>query len=111
MFSSTSSGSGAMMTISRLLTYALPVSLALGFVAIIVIGIIVPSRISRLFGHGIGMSLGLIILPFIFYLILGFDKSVYQPLNAQTPVVPPIIPTPPAPPMPPVMSTPTQPTM
>jgi hypothetical protein len=74
---------------SHLFGLFLPIGIAAGLISAIVLGLIVPARLSRLFGHGIGMSLGLIILPFIFYPILGFGKSVYQPLNAQAPIVPP----------------------
>jgi len=78
MLFGTASGSPALMLLSRLTSLLLPIAMILGIVTIVVIGLIVPSRISRVFGHGIGMSLGLILLPFIFYPILGFDKSTYK---------------------------------
>lgn len=62
----------------ELVSYLMPLVILLGIVAIVVVGFIVPSRISKLFDHGIGMTLGLIFLPFVFYPILGFNKSQYQ---------------------------------
>ena len=35
-------------------------------------------RLSKVFGHGVGYFIGLIFLPNIFWLILGFDKSKYN---------------------------------
>lgn len=43
----------------------------------IVILAIVYLDIAKSFGHGIGFALGLIFLPFIFWLILGFGGSQY----------------------------------
>jgi len=43
----------------------------------IVIGIYVIHLLSKSFGHGLGFTLGLIILSFIFYPILGFGDSKY----------------------------------
>ena len=40
--------------------------------------IIINSDLSKAFGRGIGTTLGLIFLPFIFYPILGFGSAVYQ---------------------------------
>ena len=40
--------------------------------------IIVLIDLAKAFGHGVGYALGLIFLPFIFLLILGFGKSTYQ---------------------------------
>lgn len=36
------------------------------------------SRLSRSFGHGFGFTLGLIFLPLIFVLILGFSDNTYK---------------------------------
>ena len=44
----------------------------------IVIGLIVTYNFAKMFGKGFGFTLGLIILPFIFYPILGFGSSKYQ---------------------------------
>lgn len=38
-------------------------------------------RTSKVFGHGIGYTIGLIFLPNIFWLILGFGKSKYSKKN------------------------------
>ncbi len=34
--------------------------------------------LSKRFGHGIGFAMGLLFLPFVFFPILAFDKSVYS---------------------------------
>jgi hypothetical protein len=63
------------------------------FVNFIVL-IVVMNDLSKSFGHGVGFTLGLIFLSFIFYLILAFGGSQYQgPAAARahmggTPVVP-----------------------
>ena len=38
-------------------------------------------RTSKVFGHGLGYTIGLIFLPNIFWLILGFGKSKYNKKN------------------------------
>ncbi|MBR3254052.1 hypothetical protein IKF86_02285 [Candidatus Saccharibacteria bacterium] len=38
-------------------------------------------RLSKVFGHGIGFTLGLIFLQPIFWMILGFDSSKYNKKN------------------------------
>ncbi len=43
-----------------------------------IIAIVVQHDISKNFGRGVGTTLGLIFLPFIFYPILGFGDAVYQ---------------------------------
>ena len=43
----------------------------------IIIGIIVTIEVARQFGQGIGFTLGLIFLPFIFFPILGFGGARY----------------------------------
>jgi|ERR1035437_162226 hypothetical protein len=42
-----------------------------------IVGIIVLIDIAKVFGKGIGFTIGLVFLPFIFYPILAFGKSVY----------------------------------
>lgn len=37
--------------------------------------------LSKSFGRGIGFTLGLFFLPFIFYPVLGFSKATYTPLD------------------------------
>jgi Family of unknown function (DUF5684) len=44
----------------------------------IVIWIIVAIDLSKSFGHGTGFAIGIIFLPFIFLLILGFGSDQYQ---------------------------------
>ena len=44
----------------------------------IVIIIIILNEISKRFGRGIGTTLGLFFLPFIFWIILGFGDAEYQ---------------------------------
>lgn len=43
----------------------------------IVLGIWLMHQLSKSFGHGVGFTLGLIFLSFIFILILGFGDSKY----------------------------------
>ena len=45
-----------------------------------IVGIIVAADIARNFGKGIGFTLGLIFLGFIFYPILGFGSAQYRPV-------------------------------
>ena len=74
------------------------------FVNFIVL-IIVMNDLSKSFGHGLGFTLGLIFLSFIFYLILGFGGSKYVGPGGVAPApayVPPTAP-PAAPPAPPSM--------
>lgn len=44
----------------------------------LVAAIIYVYRLSKVFGHGVGYSIGLFFLPWIFWLILGFGKSKYD---------------------------------
>ena len=39
--------------------------------------ILISIKLSKAFGHGIGFTLGLIFIPNIFYLILGFGSDQY----------------------------------
>lgn len=50
--------------------------LLIPFVNIIYI-VVLSYKVSQAFGHGIGYCIGLIFLPFVFYLILGYDDSEY----------------------------------
>lgn len=43
-----------------------------------IIAIILTIDIAKNFGKGVGFGIGLIILPFIFYPILGFGSAEYQ---------------------------------
>ena len=42
-----------------------------------VIYIMAIHKLSKAFGHGVGFTLGLLFLPIIFYIILGFGSSKY----------------------------------
>jgi ABC-type sulfate transport system permease subunit len=44
----------------------------------LVIGIIITLDLAKAFGKGTGFAIGLILLPFIFMLILGFGDAQYQ---------------------------------
>jgi hypothetical protein len=55
--------------------------LLIPFVNLIVM-IIVLIALARNFGKGVGFALGLLILPFLFYPILGFGDARYQPVAA-----------------------------
>lgn len=60
------------------------------FIFNIILGIFLTYRLSKVFGHGVGFTIGLILLPFIFLPILAFGKSEYesrQEFTASTPVV------------------------
>lgn len=46
----------------------------------IIIGLIVVYELAKVFGKELGFTLGLIILPFIFYPVLGFGRATYMPL-------------------------------
>lgn len=46
----------------------------------IVIGFIVLFDVAQNFGKGVGFTLGLIFLGFIFFPILGFGSAVYRPI-------------------------------
>lgn len=43
----------------------------------LVVGIMVSIKMARAFGKGTGFAVGLILLPSIFYIILGFSDAVY----------------------------------
>lgn len=44
----------------------------------IYVSVVYAFRTAKVFGHGIGYTIGLILLPNIFWLILGFGKSKYN---------------------------------
>ena len=44
----------------------------------LIISIIVSNDIAKSFGRGVGFTIGLILLPFVFYPILGFGDAEYQ---------------------------------
>ena len=61
----------------------------------IVVYIIIMLGMAKSFGHGAGFALGLIFLPFIWYLILGFGGSEYVgPAAGQQAAAPPAPPAP-----------------
>ncbi|MDY0087166.1 MAG: DUF5684 domain-containing protein [Coriobacteriia bacterium] len=64
----------------------------------VVISIIVTVDTARVFGKGVGFALGLMFLPYIFYVILGFGDARYQPgnLSGYAPPAPPAPPVAPA---------------
>lgn len=56
----------------------------------IILLIIVLNLLSKAFGHGVGFTLGLIFLSFIFIPILAFEKNTYtkpSPSSSPTPQV------------------------
>lgn len=57
----------------------------------IIVGIIMYSALAKSFGKGVGFTIGLILLPFIFYPILAFGKSTYM-LNVSGMGMPPMQP-------------------
>jgi hypothetical protein len=44
----------------------------------LIIWILVTAGIAKNFGKGVGFILGLLFLPFIFFLILGFGDATYN---------------------------------
>lgn len=44
----------------------------------VVVSIMLMHKMSKSFGHGVGFTLGLIFLPYVFFLILGFNGDEYQ---------------------------------
>ena len=46
-----------------------------------ILAIILPFRLARVFGAGFGIGLGLLFLPIIFYLVLGFGDYCYSGPN------------------------------
>ena len=55
----------------------LPIVPYLGSLALLVISIIVLNDVSKSFGHGGGFTVGLVLLPVIFWYILWLGKSTY----------------------------------
>ncbi len=43
----------------------------------LIIYIMITHRLSKSFGHGAGFTVGLILIPLIMYIVLGFGKSEY----------------------------------
>lgn len=48
----------------------------------VIVGILVAVELANRFGLGAGFAVGLILLPFIFYPILGFGSAQYRPATA-----------------------------
>ncbi len=48
-----------------------------------VVRIVRSNRLAKAFGHGLGFTLGLIFLPSIFMLILGFNKDEFHAENVK----------------------------
>ncbi len=48
----------------------------------IVFGIWATNLLAKNFGHDIGFTIGLLLLPFVFYPILGFGDSTYKGTTA-----------------------------
>ena len=42
-----------------------------------IVGLITSYKLAKVFGHGIGYTLGLIFFPWLFWLILGFGSDEY----------------------------------
>ena len=57
------------------------VAIVLACIYSIILTILYSYRLAKVFGHGIGFTLGNIFFPTIFWLILGFGKSKYNKKN------------------------------
>jgi len=55
----------------------LPLVPYLGSIALLVISIFILNDVSKSFGHGAGFTVGLVLLPVIFWFILWLGKSTY----------------------------------
>src|SRR5436305_8721961 len=55
----------------------------------IVVFIMVLVSIARNFGKGAGFAIGMLLLPFIFYPMLGFGDARYAPVAASSSMAPP----------------------
>jgi hypothetical protein len=53
----------------------------------LIVAILVPMEVARLFGKGVGFGLGLAFFGFIFFPILGFGSAQYQAAPATNPDV------------------------
>ena len=51
------------------------------YLFMLVVSVILYNRMAKSFGHGTGYTIGLIFLPNIFTLILGFNKDKYKKLK------------------------------
>ena len=60
---------------------------AIGGIIAAVFWIYLQYKFSKAFGHGIGYTVGLILLPTIFAIIIGFGKSKYQYENPDKEIV------------------------
>lgn len=60
-----------------LLTYLTAIIPFVGWLVILVINILQANGLAKSFGKSTGFTVGLVLLPSIFYLILGFGKSEY----------------------------------
>jgi len=56
---------------------------AISCIAGIIIDVVVCIKLAKAFGKGVGYTLGLIFLPNIFTLILGFGKAEYNAKNLE----------------------------
>jgi hypothetical protein len=77
----------------------------------IIFAIIITNDLSKSFGKDVAWTVGLILLPFVFYPILAFGKSQYVGPGGvghhAAPQATPFSPTPPTPPAPPAPTVPT----
>lgn len=62
-----------------MLLLLLPLIPRLGPIASLVFSIVVLYTLAKFFGKGVGYTIGLMLLPFIFWPLLGFGGATYQP--------------------------------
>ncbi len=79
---STATGYGPNVSLDQILAYYSNPLLFILSIAVCIFAIVVEIkyayRTAKVFGHGIGYTIGIILVPNIFWLILGFGKSKYN---------------------------------
>jgi len=50
----------------------------IGFIAAVVVQIIIYSDLAKAFGKGMGFTIGMLVLPIIFFPVIAFGKSTFR---------------------------------
>ncbi len=59
------------------LLFMIPIIFVIWMIPLLIMSFMLNHAIAKVFGHGIGVSIGLTFMPFIFWPYLGFGSSVY----------------------------------